>query len=131
MNKVDADGLGLLKKFLADQESDPFFLEYLVFSLRLIQSHSQRGTRSAALVQEDPDRFRSLSSLEEFIEHLFCKIRNFDHNRPFQTKFLIAIAIDPVQTDRLSKCTPKLTIKLFLSTTKSAPFSLTGSPDPL
>ncbi|MDX9820843.1 MAG: hypothetical protein RBT20_02825 [Syntrophales bacterium] len=131
MDKVDADGLGLLKKFLADQKSDAFFLEYLVFSLRLIQSHSQRGTRSATLVQEDPYRFRSLSSLEEFIEHLFCKIRNFDHNRPFQTKFLVAMAIDAVQTDRLSKCKPNLTIKLFLSTTKNAPFSLTGSPDPL
>jgi len=41
MDKVDADGLGLLKKFLADQKRDAFFLEYLVFSLRLIQSHSQ------------------------------------------------------------------------------------------
>ena len=122
MNKVDADGLGLLKKFLADQKRDAFFLEYLVFSLRLIQSHSQRGTRSATLVQEDPDRFRSLSSLEEFIEHLFCKIRNFDHNRPFQTKFLIAMAIDPVQTDRWSKRTFNLSSKPFLSTTKTALF---------
>jgi len=130
MNKVDADGLGLLKKFLADQKSDAFFLEYLVFSLRLIQSHSQRGTRSAALVQEDPDRFRSLSSLEEFIEHLFCKIRNFDHNRPFQIKFLLRYR--PTRSKRTDGQDVPLTYRQnHFCQQQKTPFSLTGPPDPL
>ncbi|HOG18186.1 MAG TPA: hypothetical protein PLB96_12670 [Syntrophales bacterium] len=84
MNEIDADGLCLLKKILADEESDAFLFEYLVVPLRLIQSHSQGGTRSAAFVQEDPYRLRSFPSLEELIKHLLCQIRYFNHNHPFR-----------------------------------------------
>ena len=91
MNKVDADGLGLLKKFLADQKSDAFFLEYLVFSLRLIQSHSQRGTRSAHGYGDADGRIR-IFILKKFFNDFRGLVCNCQHVtfsfrwRPFDVK---------------------------------------------
>ena len=63
--KIHLDGLGFFVKGFFDDELKTVYIEYVVIFFGLIQSHCQRRTASATLVQEYPNR-RNVLTLEIF-----------------------------------------------------------------
>ena len=53
--KIDFNGLGAIQELLVDNILETAHIKFLVIAGRLIQSHGQAGTTSAALVQKNPD----------------------------------------------------------------------------
>jgi len=53
--KIDFNGLGAIQKFLVDDVFETAHIEFLILFIRLIQSHGQAGSASAAFVEKNAD----------------------------------------------------------------------------
>ena len=81
INKIYGERFYLLKKLLVDEVSDAVFFHDLVIPFWLVQSHSQRGTGSPTLGEENPnDRF-VLPVLEEFLYFFVSFFCDLEHSR--------------------------------------------------
>ena len=62
-----------------DEVSDPVVVHDFVVIFRLVQSHAQRGPRSAALGQENPDDSIVILVFKELLDHLIRFNGHFEH----------------------------------------------------
>jgi hypothetical protein len=83
--KIDFDGLGLFQEIGVDDKLISVHVEGFVGIGRLIQSHGQAGTASAAFVEENPDRL-DLFPFEIFGDLLDCRLRDFKHGTLLELK---------------------------------------------
>ena len=83
--EINLDGLGFFQKFLIDDKLKTVNVKRLIRVDKLIQSHGQAGAASAALVEEDSDRF-DFFSLEVFGNLRNCRLRDLEHDTLLENK---------------------------------------------
>lgn len=69
---IDRYRLCLSVEFLVNQELDSVLVESLIGFFWLIQSQTQRGTRSPASCHHDPDSAPGVFLFEKLLDHLHC-----------------------------------------------------------
>ena len=80
IDKIDTNRFCFIIQFPVDQVSKPIIFYDLIFIPRLIQSHAQRGPRSPALGEKNPDGADVFLILEEFLDHLICFLSDCKHD---------------------------------------------------
>ena len=76
---IKRDGLCLTEQRLIDHELDSVTVKNLIGFFWLIQSQSQRGTRSPAPCHEDPDCRCDIALFEILLKHLYRLVCCFKH----------------------------------------------------
>jgi hypothetical protein len=77
--EIHLDGFGFFHEFRVDDEFESVNVKCRVRVGKLIQSHGQAGTPSAAFVEKNADRF-DIFSLEVFGNLLNCRLCDLEHN---------------------------------------------------
>jgi hypothetical protein len=77
--KIHLDRLGFFQKFRVDDEFKTVNVKLFVRISKLIQSHGQAGTPSAAFIQKNADGFY-IFSLEIFGNLVNCRLCDLKHN---------------------------------------------------
>ena len=88
IHKVNRYRFYLVKKILIHQIFNIFVGKNFIIVMRLIQSHAQRGSRSATLIHHHPDGKARFLVLQEVLDHLACFFRYFKHHSSFSRLFL-------------------------------------------
>jgi len=78
-HEIDANRFGFFKEILVNRECNAPIREGNVFSLRLIQSHAQRGPASGGLYKYS-DGMCPFLLFQEVLEHTARLFRYFKHN---------------------------------------------------
>ena len=77
--EINFYGLGFIQKVRVDNKFKTIDVKRRVRIGKLIQSHGQSGTSSAAFVEENPDGF-DLFSFKILVDLVNCRLSNFEHN---------------------------------------------------
>ena len=76
---IDLDGLNPFEQVFVDHEGNSLFFKKAILVPRFIQNQAQRGSRSATLIEGDPDGWDRHLILQGLFDHLTGLFRNFKH----------------------------------------------------